>query len=229
MRSSHADKDEAMEVSPGSPAKRARADEGPQAEMVVEAQTEKLETATQKLETETKNMSLQDKKEPLKKPEKQDARMDGGVIETISMRLAFIEKRTMHMNILPHEVVRQVITALKDFNYTTGESDWITRTLSDLRLALHMRYLQIKVTPDYCRLVGEVVFTESLRRILMDVWRKGEATRNSDLKWYYHIIHAMRATEVELEVSKGEGLINDEMLRLVNLPKEEFEKYEGPA
>ena len=172
MSSSHSDKDEAMaQWADGetSPTKKLRAAEGAQAEKGEEAQGEKAPCSF--LETATKKLSLQDGKAPTN----EDVRMDqGSFLETVSMRLMYMERRGMLQNILPHEVMRQVMAGLQEFNHRTGETDWITRTLSDLRLSLHMRYLQISVSPDDCRKAAEVVFTESLRMILMEAWHKDE-------------------------------------------------------
>ena len=118
-------------------------------------------------------------------------------VEDLAKRVAFIEKRAMNENMLPHEALRMFDNALHEFQ-AGGDASWPLRQFRDITLsyfrALSVKYadkLEEKEKIALC----EVVLFEAMKRYTTHTDDEGRAK--------YKFIVALAETQEELENELG--------------------------
>ena len=85
----------------------------------------------------------------------------------VSKRMAYLEKRAMSEHMKPHELVRQVLNVLADFQ-PSGDPTWALRQIKDYHLdfarALSLRYP--KMEDEERHQIGKLLLFEAARRYL---------------------------------------------------------------
>ena len=84
--------------------------------------------------------------------------------EDLQKRTAFIEKRAMNENMLPHEALRMLDRVLHEFQ-PGGDASWPLRHFRDITLA-YFRALSVKYRMELPEKIGlcEVVLFEAMKR-----------------------------------------------------------------
>ena len=148
------------------------------------------------------------------------------LMKTTSEKLTFIEARQMMQKALPHEIMRMVMQTWMAFDPQLDPT-YVVRQLGDKRLAVHMRYIETGTRPEIAHKVWQVIHTEALRRVLLSSWSlKDEKMRQVHLRWFFHVVSALDASEKDHNLEPTERLINEEMLRLIHMKADELEDHE---
>ena len=117
--------------------------------------------------------------------------------EDLMKRTAFIEKRAMNENMLPHEALRMFDKSMQEFQ-TTSDASWPLRQFRDITLAyfraLSVKYAGILPRPEKMALC-EVVLFESMKRYTTHTDDEGRAK--------YKLIVALAEAQEEQENELG--------------------------
>ena len=115
--------------------------------------------------------------------------------EDIQKRTAFIEKRAMNENMLPHEALRMLDSKLHEFR-PGGDASWPLRQFRDITLA-YFRALSVKYRmPKFEKeALCEVVLFEAMKRFTAHVDDEGKAK--------YKLIVALAEAQEEQENELG--------------------------